>query len=467
MGVLAYNGSMNPFRSLPSVERLLSLSPLCDLPHDAAVRAARVVLEEARERLRDGAGESAAPPSAEELAQRVADLLREAGQTRLRRVINATGVLLHTNLGRATLAESAAQAVLAVAGGHANLETDEESGARGDRYAHVSALLCELTGAEDAFVVNNNAAATVLAIASVAAGREVILSRGQMVEIGGQFRLPDVIVQSGARLVEVGTTNRTRIADYERAITSNTGMLLRCHPSNYRIVGFSEEAMLGQLVALGERTGVCVGDDIGSGALLDFAPFGLTDEPLVKESVVTGADVIWFSGDKLLGGPQAGILLGKSRFITPMRRHPLTRALRPDKMTLAALEATLRIYTSGRPFEEIPTLRRIARTAEDVRTACERLASRILENPSDLHAEVVATNATVGGGSLPGLTLPSFAVALSHDTLGAAELARRLRGTLPVAVYGRIEKDRLLLDLRAVEGNEEIELADALRRAVQ
>ena len=451
---------MNPLRNLPSVEKLLSLSPLSELPHDLAVRAARHVLEETRQELREQ-GDSFTP-SHSDLADRAGLLAEKAGRVQLRRIINATGVVLHTNLGRSTLASSAVRAVVEVAAGHAALETDEVSGGRGDRYAHVASLLCELTGAEDALVVNNNAAATILPIAAIAAGREVILSRGQMVEIGGQFRLPDVIVQAGAKLIEVGTTNRTRIADYERAINQNTGMILRCHPSNYKIIGFTEEASLAELVELGRRTGVCVGDDIGSGAMVDFAPYGLTEEPMVKESVATGADVVWFSGDKLLGGPQAGILLGKSRYIAPLKKHPLTRALRPDKLTLAALEATLRLYITGRAWQEIPTLRRIVRSPEDVRTACEQLQTMIFTLRPVFDWETVPTLAEVGGGSLPGLTLPSFAVAIKHPTFGATELARRLR-KLPVAVYGRIEKDRLLLDMRAVDESEEMEIFAALQ----
>ena len=427
-------------RDLPSVERLSA--QLVELSSPLAVQVARAAIDEARARLRAG-------EVVEDLPGRARQLAGALAQNQLRRAINATGVLLHTNLGRATLAPSAVAAVAAVAAGHAILEVDEETGGRGDRQEACAALLRSLTGAEDAVVVNNTAAATVLAVAAVAAGREVILSRGQMVEIGGHFRLPEVIVQSGAALVEVGTTNRTRIGDYATAITPNTGMLLRCHPSNFRVLGFTEEASLAELVALGQECGVLVGDDLGSGALVDFTPFGLTEESRVQDSVLAGADLTWFSGDKLLGGPQAGIVVGKAAALARLKGHPLMRALRPDKLTLAGLEATLRLYLTGQAWEEIPTLRRIARSAESVRAACERIGQ----------GQVIATVSEIGGGSLPGQTLPTWAIALEGDVVA---LARRLRQA-PTPVYGRIEKGRLLLDLRTVDEDEEEALVAALQ----
>ncbi len=430
----------SPLRALPSVEKLAeSLS--VEFGKAVALAAAREAIAEAREHLK--AGESV------EVAGRAEEIARALSQPTLRRAINATGVVLHTNLGRATLAKSAEEAVMQVAGGHATLETDEESGGRGSRQSHVRGLFQKLTGAEDVLVVNNNAAATFLAIAALSSGREVVLSRGQLVEIGGHFRLPEVIEEAGARLKEVGTTNRTRISDFARAAGENTGMLLRCHPSNYKIIGFTEQPTLGELVALGRERNIPVGDDIGSGALIDLSPFGLQGEPTVKESLDGGADIVWFSGDKLLGGPQCGILLGKSELIQTLARHPLMRALRPDKLTLAALEATLRIYLYGDPVKEIPTLRKIARTAEEIRAACERVGL----------GEVVATLSEVGGGSLPGLTLPSFAVSL--EVPSAANLARALRQR-PEPIFGRIERGRLLLDLRTVETGEEQKIQVAL-----
>lgn len=450
-------------RALPAVERLAAREELSHLPRALAVRAARQAVDEAREALRSTTGNGEAP-TPDTLAARAAEIARVTESPTLRRAVNATGVLLHTNLGRATLAPAAAKAAASVASGHASLEVDEETGGRGSRQAHVASLLRELTGAEDAFVVNNNAAATFLAVTALAAGREVILSRGQMVEIGGQFRLPDVIESAGATLVGVGTTNRTRIGDYERALTERTALLLRCHPSNYRIVGFTQEAELAELVALGRRAGVPVGDDIGSGAMVDLSAHGLHDEPTAPGSIAEGADVVWFSGDKLLGGPQAGILIGTSALIAPMKRHPLARALRPDKLTLAALEATLRAYRAGRAWNEIPILRRIARPEGDVREAAERLAKALRGQSARLDIAVVSTRAEVGGGSLPGLALPSWAVSVASPDHSAEQIARALR-KLPVPVYGRIERDRLLLDLRAVDAEEEEQIVSAFSLA--
>lgn len=450
------------FRGLPSVEKLAGHEILQHLPHTAAVRVARAAVEEARAGLQ-AAGEEAVAPDLDGLATRAAELARVAEAPTLRRAVNATGVLLHTNLGRATLAPTVAESLTNIAAGHAALEVDEETGGRGSRQAHVAQLLRELTGAEDAFVVNNNAAATFLAVSVLAAGREVVLSRGQLVEIGGQFRLPDVIAASGARLVEVGTTNRTRLADYEAAITENTALILRVHPSNYRIVGFTEEVGIGELAALGQRRGLPTGDDIGSGALVDFAPYGLTDEPTAPASIAAGADIAWFSGDKLLGGPQSGILIGRATLINAIKRHPLARALRPDKLTLAALEGTLRLYTTGRAWQEIPILRRIARPPDDVLTACGRVARALRTVVPTLDVDIVATESEVGGGSLPGHTLPSWAVALSGSSVSAiTPLLRKA----PVPVYGRVEKGRLLLDLRAVDEGEEAWIVDGFRAAV-
>ena len=439
-------------RDLPSVEKLSA--QLTELNHELAVLVARQAIDEAREKLRTHPG----PLSAMEgdLIGRARELATTLGRNQLRQAINATGVLLHTNLGRATLAPSAVAAVAAVAGGHATLEVDEDTGGRGSRQSVVATLLQELTGAEDAIVVNNNAAATVLALTALANGKEVILSRGELVEIGGHFRLPDVIAQSGARLVEVGTTNRTRIADYEKALNENTGMFLRCHPSNFRIVGFTEAPTLTELVALSRCSAIPFGDDIGSGALVDFSPFGLTDEPQVQKSVAAGADLVWFSGDKLLGGPQAGILVGRNDLIAACKSHPLMRALRPDKLTLAVLEATLRLYKMGRAWDEIPILRRIKRDEGEIARRCRILAGKLRK--LGYEATVEATFSQVGGGSLPDRQLPSHAVAICAENLPA--LARKLRHAL-TPVYGRIEKDKLLLDLRAVDRDEEAALVRA------
>jgi L-seryl-tRNA(Ser) seleniumtransferase len=445
----------NLYRALPSVERLSGDNLLAGIPSTLRVIALRTVLGQVREEIAKGATTA---PDAAALCGHVLVEAKRLTQNTLRPAINATGVLLHTNLGRATLAKSAAAATFAVAGQHATLETNEETGGRGSRQAHCSRLLCELTGAEDAYVVNNNAAATFLAIAAISASKETILSRGQMVEIGGHFRLPDVIRQAGAHLVEVGTTNRTRISDYANAITPNTAMLLRVHPSNYRVMGFTEDATLEELVTLGKERNICVADDIGSGALVDFAPYGLLDEPLVTDSVKTGADIIWFSGDKLLGGPQCGILIGTKAMLAPLKTHPLARALRPDKLTLAALEATLRLYATGQAWMEVPILRRIRRPIEAIEAACHRVASAL---PKSLIPTVVPTLSEVGGGSLPARSLPSYAVALTAPDIN--QLAYDLRHA-NTPVYGRIEQGKLLLDLRTVdEGEEEDGLITSLQ----
>ncbi|MFM7321700.1 MAG: L-seryl-tRNA(Sec) selenium transferase [Armatimonadota bacterium] len=442
-------------RALPSVEKLSRDASLSAFPRLVAIAAAR----EAVSRLRSTLAEcpETATPDPVDLAlllahQRVSPSLRPA--------INATGVVLHTNLGRATLAPEAAEAVRRVASGHCTLEVDLETGGRGSRRDHVQGLLRELTGAEAAIVVNNNAAATHLAVAAMAHGREVLLSRGEMVEIGGQFRLPDVVRAAGAVLVEVGATNRTRIADYADVIGPETGMLLRCHTSNYRIVGFHQAATIEELTDLGRDRGVLVGDDLGSGALHDLAPLGIVDEPTVGRSVAAGADLVWFSGDKLLGGPQCGIVVGTRASIDRLARHPLARAARPCKLTLAALEATLRLHRDTNPFETIPVLRRLAEPANSVRQRAERIAAD-LEGSAEV--SVVPTESATGGGAVPGGTLPSWGVALSGgDTVA---LARRLRSGAP-SVHGRIEQDRLLLDMRTVDPGEEELLSEAVRRAL-
>nr|WP_246386262.1 L-seryl-tRNA(Sec) selenium transferase [Armatimonas rosea] len=432
---------------MPQVERVSAEPELAQVPVALRLACIRQALHEIREEILLGRPATSVMERTLALASRA---------PKVRGAVNATGILLHTNLGRATLAPAAVAAVAAVAQQHATLEVDDESGGRGDRQAGCAALLRELTGADDAIVVNNNAAATVLALTALASGKDVILSRSELVEIGGHFRLPDVIVQSGARLVEVGTTNRTRVGDYTRALTENTGMLLRCHPSNFRVVGFTESASLEELVALSRQAAVPFGDDIGSGALVDFAPFGLTDEPQVQKSIAAGADLVWFSGDKLLGGPQAGILVGRADLIAVCKKHPLMRALRPDKLTLAALEATLRIYRDGTHWEEIPILRRIQRDPGEISRRCRTVARKLKRLGYDTTTE--ATFSQVGGGSLPDRQLPSHAVAVRAANLPA--LARQLRHAA-TPVYGRIERDRLLLDLRAVDPDEEAALVRA------
>ena len=424
----------NPLRALPSVNELLQDPRLVALAsehgHELALGVARDAIAAAREKIAAG----------EQATDLVADALERAegaGTPRLRRVLNATGVVVHTNLGRAPLAASALERIQEVAIGYSNLEYDLEEGARGSRQDHVSPLLSELTGAEAALVVNNNAAAVLLAVAALAEGRDVLVSRGELVEIGDGFRIPDVLARSGARLVEVGTTNRTRVEDYERALGGRTAVLLRVHQSNFRVVGFTESPRLADLARLAEERGLVLVDDLGSGVLPHVG-----DEPTVHESLAAGAHVVTFSGDKLLGGPQAGIVVGRTDLVERLRRHPLQRALRADKLTLAALEGTLALYRSGRAGP--PVLQMLTEPAESVRSRAERLAELT-------GGKVEPTVARAGGGSLPTTDLESFACALEES------LAEPLRRGDP-PVIGIVRDGVLLLDCRTLT-DDEVELA--------
>ena len=430
-------------RDLPSVDELLRDVRLMSQPRELVLAAARTALEQARAEIKAGANPG----------EIVDAVLAEIGRTRqpsLRRVLNATGVLIHTNLGRAPLAEAALARVAEVGAGYSNLEYDLERGERGSRQDHLGELLRRLTGAEAALVVNNNAAAVLLALAALAEGRDVIVSRGELIEIGDGFRIPDVLVRSGARLVEVGTTNRTRAADYERALGPETAVLLRVHQSNFRVVGFSERPELAELAALARTHDVPLVDDLGSGALGRIG-----DEPTPAESLRAGADLVCFSGDKLLGGPQAGVVVGRADLVERLRRHPLQRALRADKLTLAALEGTLALALDSSTRDEVPVLRMLHEPAEAVRTRAERLAERV-------GGEVEETVARVGGGALPLAELPSFACAVEES------LAEPLRlGDPPVVAL--VRDCRTLLDCRTLTDAEIDEVAAAVgsARAVQ
>jgi L-seryl-tRNA(Ser) seleniumtransferase len=369
-------------------------------------------------------------------------------------VINATGVIVHTNLGRAPLAAVATARVASLASGYTNLEYDLAKGGRGRRDAHAERLICRLTGAEAAIIVNNNAAATLVSLAALGAGREVIISRGELVEIGGGFRVPDVMAQSGARLREVGTTNRTRVSDYAAAISDRTALILRVHPSNFTIEGFAERPHVQDLVALGRRFGIPVVEDLGSGFLgfpTDIAALG--DEPSVVDSVAAGVSLVMFSGDKLLGGPQSGIIAGVADAVALVRRHPLMRAVRADKMTYAALEATLEEYAAGRAIDAIPVVRMIALPADAIGRRADAFSARIAA--AGIRADVVKGSSTIGGGSAPGTTLPTHLVAI---TLPATRLESALRAQRP-PVIARIENERVLLDLRTVPPEQDEELA--------
>jgi L-seryl-tRNA(Ser) seleniumtransferase len=427
-------------RDLPSVDELLRSPQLQDTPHALAVDAARAVLDRAREEIRDGAEPG-------DLVSRVEEELAGAAAHRLRRALNATGIVVHTNLGRAPLADAALSRALDVGRGYSNLEYDLDEGRRGSRQDHVTAIIRRLTGADAALVVNNNAAAVLLALAALAEGRDVLVSRGELIEIGDGFRIPDVLARSGARLVEVGTTNRTRAADYEDAITAETALLLRVHQSNFRLVGFTERPSLTELADVARRHALPLVDDLGSGALLD-----LGDEPTARDSLSLGADLVCFSGDKLLGGPQAGIVAGRGDLVEQLRRHPLQRALRADKLTLAALEGTLLLYLDPeRARREIPVVRMLDENPQAVRARAERLASLTGER-------VEETIARVGGGALPLTELPSFACAVEE------ELAAPLRlGDPPV--IGVVRDGRLLLDCRTLTDAEVDEVAAAVSAA--
>jgi L-seryl-tRNA(Ser) seleniumtransferase len=427
-------------RDLPSVDELARIS---DDP--LAVEAARNVLARAREEIRAGADPG-------DLTERLADELDATRTARLRRALNATGVIVHTNLGRAPLAEAALERVREVGRSYSNLEYDLSAGTRGSRQDHVAGILRRLTGAEAALVVNNNAAAVLLALAALAEGRDVLVSRGELIEIGDGFRIPDVLARSGARLVEVGTTNRTRAADYEGAIGPETAVLLRVHQSNFRLVGFTELPSVADLAKVAQRHELPLVDDLGSGALTPSNTVLLGEEPSVRESLDAGADLVCFSGDKLLGGPQAGIVVGRAELVERLRRHPLQRAVRADKLTLAALEGTLALYLDPQQaFAEIPVLRMSAESADVVRARAERLAEAV-------GGEVEETIARIGGGALPLAELPSFACAVDE------ELAASLRNGDP-PVIGIVRDGRLLLDCRTLTEAEAEEVAAAVAAA--
>ena len=462
-------------RALPPVHRLIdgdsARALLAAFPRPAVLGAIRAHLAVVRRQLRGGA--AAAVPAFDEPAFFAAvradlDRRRLAG---LRRVVNATGIVLHTNLGRAPLAAEAVDAVAEAARGYANLEYDLESGRRGARDGAVEELLRELTGAEAALVVNNNAAAVLLALSGLAAGGEVVVSRGELVEIGGSFRIPDIVRQGGARLVEVGTTNKTRLADYEAAITADTRVLLKVHQSNYRIVGFTGAVPAEALawLARSHDGALAVVEDLGSGTLIDLRRFGLPYEPTVGDRLAAGIDLVTFSGDKLLGGPQAGVIVGRRDLVDRLRRHPLLRALRVDKMTLAALAATLRLHLDPeRLIRAVPVLRMLAQDDAALRARAVRLRDETAAVASGLAAHLRLDEGVsyAGGGSLPGTEIATVLVALSPpDGLSVDEIARRLRTGEP-AVVGRIEAGRLLLDMRTVADDEVPEIAAALAAAV-
>jgi L-seryl-tRNA(Ser) seleniumtransferase len=457
-------------RALPPVQRLLESEAAAALMATTSRQAVTEALRQALDQSRDAIRGGGRLPSAEDILLAAAQRLHHEAQPALRRTINATGIVLHTNLGRAPLAAQAVQAASEAARGYCNLEFDLEEGRRGERAAALAGLLHAVSGAEAGLCVNNNAAAVLLALSALAgvatpgaggsgAPGEVVVSRGELVEIGGGFRIPDVIQQGGARLVEVGTTNRTRLSDYAAAIGPHTRMLLRVHQSNYRIVGFTSAPAPAEIATLAHEHGLLMMDDLGSGSLHDLRPYRCPPEPTVREAVEAGADVVAFSGDKLLGGPQAGILVGREASIARMRRHPLLRAVRLDKMCLAALEATLRLHVQA-PMA-LPVMRMLAQTEAMLQARAERLCALL---PDSVLWRIEGTEAQVGGGSLPGTRLASRAVGLATEAMGADALALALRRNRP-AVAGRIAADLVLLDMIAVADEEVEEIAAAVTRA--
>ncbi len=455
-------------RSLPAVHEILQLPRLTALAewhaHSAVVEAIRSELALVRLQVAQGQPLNGAS-ILETIAEAVELRLSRDLQPTLRGVINATGIVLHTNLGRAPIAEAAAQAAFEAACGYLNLELDLDTGKRSKRQNPIREWLRRLTGAESATVVNNNAAATVIALRALCQGKEVIVSRGQLIEIGGSFRIPEIMSVSGAILREVGTTNITRLADYENAITPNAAALLRVHTSNYRISGFTESVSIADLVALSKRHGLAVIDDIGSGALLDFNRFGFQAEPVARDCVAAGADLVLFSGDKLLGGPQAGILTGKAEWIARIESDPLMRAFRCDKMTLAALEATLRIYLNEeKALREIPVLRLLSLPLEELRRRAEELAERLRTMPALASVESAEDVAYVGGGSLPDQPMKTWVVEVTPAGLSDADFARRLRVGTP-AVLARVRDGNVVLDVRTIFPHQMDELVAAIGAA--
>lgn len=454
--------NQDELRKLPSVDRLLQSEAVAALAarwgHDLTVDAAREALDAARTEVLGGADCPSAHDLVDDVGRRLAARLRPT----LLPAVNATGVIVHTNLGRAPLSAEARAAMDEVAVGYSNLEYDLEAGRRGSRYVHAEEILCRLTGAEAALVVNNNAAALLLILMTFARGREVIISRGQLVEIGGGFRIPDVMRQSGAMLVEVGTTNRTYTRDYDAAITGATAALMRVHRSNFRLTGFVHDPSLSEMVGLAEARDLLLMDDLGSGTLLDTEAYGLVHEPTVQESVEAGVSLVCCSGDKLLGGPQAGLILGRSELIAELKRFPLTRALRVDKTTLAGLQATLRHYLLGEAADKVPVWRMISQDEQPLRRRARAWVRTL--GGLGVEAQIVPGRSAVGGGSLPGETLPTHLVALASDSPDA--VAARLRAGEP-PVISRIEDDRLVLDPRTVLREQDAELLKAVARAVQ
>ena len=448
-------------RKIPKVDELLRNPALTGVLVQYGDRAVTETIRVELDALRQGilSGQIVIMPEISDLCKQIHNRVQRTVLPSFRKVINGTGILLHTNLGRACLSETAARAVYEASQSYSNLEYDLDTGKRGSRYSHVEGILCRLTGAESALVVNNNAAAVLLVLSALTQGGQVVVSRGELVEIGGSFRIPEIMESCGAQLKEVGATNKTHLRDYERAITEHTKALMKVHTSNYRIIGFSETPALSDLVELGHQHSLPVIEDLGSGCLLNLNQFGIHDEPSVQDSLKAGVDVVSFSGDKLLGGPQAGIILGKKKYLDILKKHPLNRAMRVDKMTLAALEATLQSYENGCE-EEIPVIAMLAATQDALLGKAEQLAAML--RVAGIEAEILPTEGRVGGGSVPNYVLPSYAVAFCGD-VNALEEKLRL-GLQPV--IGRIHEGKFLLDVRTLFEEDFPTIVEALKEAV-
>ena len=443
------------FRNIPKVDVLLendSVQTMIRLySRDTVVEAIREETEALRHFIKECEEEAEALRRIENLIPNIERHVVRLHTPDMRPVINGTGTILHTNLGRAPISQEHMEYVASVATGYSNLEYDLEEGKRGERYSHFEELLCKITGAEAAMAVNNNAASVMLILSTLGKGKEVVVSRGELVEIGGKFRVPDVMEQSGAKLVEVGTTNKTHFSDYESAITEETSALLKVHTSNYRIVGFTDTVPIADLVPLGEKYDIPVVEDLGSGVLIDLAKYGLEHEPTVQESIQAGADVVCFSGDKLLGGPQAGIIIGKKKYIDQMKKNQLTRALRIDKFTATTLDVVLREYLSEeKAIQNIPVLRMITEPLDEVTKRARTLARMLKSAKFDAEIQVQACESQIGGGSLPLERIPSMSVTIRPSVISTAELEERMRH-LPIPIVPRTVNDRIVIDVRTVE----------------
>lgn len=456
------------FAQLPKVDELLESAEIKKLLEDVSrpvvVDSIRESIDQVRKNIVALTPEEAADfnVNKQSIIQSVLELSCAKEAFHLRRVVNATGVVLHTNLGRSLIAKELNDHLGDIASHYSTLEFDTDNGKRGSRYSHVEDIICELTGAEAALVVNNNAAAVMLVLSTLSEGKEAVVSRGQLVEIGGSFRIPEVMRFSGAKLVEIGTTNKTHLRDYEKAITEDTGVLLKVHTSNYRIMGFTQEVSVEELAPLANAHGIPLVEDIGSGSLIDFSRYGLSKEPTVQEAIAAGADVVTFSGDKMLGGPQAGIIVGKKQYIEEMKANHLTRALRVDKMTLCVLEGTLKLYRDeDRATQMIPSLKMLTMQAEDIKPKADCLRDMISQQAKSFNVEIVKGASEVGGGSMPLEKLPTYLVSVTHDKLSANKIINGLR-EYQMPVIARVEDDNVLFDPRTIMESEFEYVAKAL-----